>query len=707
MPLSRRQFLQSTIAISGGLLLSIRSSASTEIPAGLVDDRSPSGFLHIGRDNTITITVPGLEMGQGSHTALPMILMDELEGDWSKMRWINAPVADIYKNPLVNNQASFGSATVRGWFYQLRDVGAAAREMLVSAAANHWGVPKTQIIAANSVLTHNPSGNTLSYGQVAEQAASLPRPNNPVLKSPEEFRFIGKSVPRTDAVAKSNGTAIYGIDIRLPDMLYAAVTFCPTFGGKLKTFNDSEVKKLPGYVRTVPLENGVAVVAESYWQAERVLKKIQIDYDAGPIQNLTSKKVFAALNQGLEEKSGIVRKDGDAEVVLKNAANVIEADYQVPYLAHACMEPMNCTVVVNDENCEIWVGSQAPGRARSAAARLLEMPEEQVKVHSQFLGGGFGRRGASDFVEYAVSIARAIPGRPVKMIWSREMDVQHGLYRPAVASRYRAVLDNNGEPKALSARVVTSAVPGFKMQGTPIYLRGVADMPYAIANIEVSGDNKELGVPFGFWRSVAHSHTPFGVESFIDELAHAAGKDPYRFRRSLLQQAKARRYLQVLDLAADKAGWDNPVPKGRGRGIAVVESYGSYIAAVAEVSAKDGKIFLHRITCGFDCGINVDPDNTRAQIEGGLVWGLTAALWGEISIDNGAVQQSNFDDYRMLSMKEMPEVEVHILPSNEFPGGVGEPGAAPIAPALVNAIYAATGQRVRSLPLSKHGLTTS
>jgi isoquinoline 1-oxidoreductase beta subunit len=705
LAISRRDFVKTSVALGGGLLLGIQPAGAAEGSAELVSARNPAGFIHIGSDDTITLTIPGVEMGQGSHTALPMIIMDELEGDWSKMRFENAAVADIYKNPMVNMQATFGSFNVRGWYYQLRDVGAAARRMLVEAAAAEWRVPAAEIESQNSILSHPASGRQATYGQFAERAATLPRPEQPPLKSPGEFRFMGKPMKRTDTIYKVDGSAIFGIDVALPDMLYATVKVCPSFGGTLKSFDVGTAREVAGFHTAVALDNGVAAVATSYWRARKALAKIRVDYDPGPIAGLNSEQVSAALRQGLEEPGDVFRSDGDAPAVLAEADSVIEASYEVPYLAHACLEPMNCTAQVTDTGCEIWVGSQAPERARDTAAELLGLPKDKVKVHTQYLGGGFGRRGAADFVAQAALIAKAVPGRPVKLIWSREEDIQHDLYRPAVASRYRACLDKDGKLTALSCKIATSATPAFNFPGPPIYTRGVVETPYAVPNLQVSGLDKALGVPFGFWRAVPHSHTPFGIESFIDEVAHAAGQDPYQFRRDLLQGEKASRYLRVLDLAAEKAGWGDQLPQGHSQGIAVVEAYGSYLASVAEVSVNEDRIRVHRVVCGFDCGINVDPETTRAQIEGGLVWGLTAALRGEITIDKGAVVQSNFHDYPMSFIKEMPEVEAHIVDSTEFPGGVGEPGAAPIAPALSNAIFAATGKRIRSLPLSKHGLT--
>jgi isoquinoline 1-oxidoreductase beta subunit len=700
--LNRRAFIKSGAALGSGLVLAFKLPlAGAQKRDAAV--RNPRGFIQIAPDDRIKLLLPSVEMGQGSNTSLPMIILEELEGDWDRIDVHHAPVADIYKNPWIHAQITVGSFSVRGWYDELRKVGAAAREMLVQAAAEEWGVPPGECTVSKSVIRHKHSGRSLSFGQVAARAADLPVPADPPLKPADQYTLIGTPAPRTDTPLKVNGSARYGIDVSVPGMLYATVKTCPVFGGKLKSFDDSAAKSMPGYHATVRLPDGVAVVADSYWHAKKALDKVRVEYNPGPVADLNSDKVSAALRGSFDAADAIVaRDDGNATAAIKNSDTMIEAVYEVPYLAHACMEPMNCTADVTADRCEVWVSTQAPGRTRDAAARTAGLPHDKVRVHSQFLGGGFGRRGEVDFVVQAVTVSRTV-GRPVKLLWSREEDIRHDFYRPAAAIRFRGGLDKSGRVIALDARVVTASAPTSRRPGPPMYTLGVYDTAYAIPNYHVTGLNKDLGVPFGFWRSVNHSHNPYMMEGFMDELAYKAGTDPYLFRRSLLQGEKGRRHLGALDLAAHKAGWGKPLPSGHYLGIAATEAYGSWIANVAEVSVKDKVITLHKVVSAIDCGVAVNPDTINAQLEGGMVYGLTAALRGMIHVDNGAVRESNFHDYPVLKLNEMPVVETYVLPSSEAPGGVGEPGAAPIAPALANAVFAATGQRLRTLPLSLHG----
>lgn len=699
--------MQAALAAGGGLVLGIylRARSREQGAAGSGAPRSPSGFLKIAADDSITVITPAVEMGQGGHTAMPMLLMEELAGDWKHLRVEDAAAAPMYDNPLFHQQSTVGSFAVRGWYVELRRVGAAAREMLIQAAAAEWGVSPAECTAALSVITHHPSGRTLTFGRVATAAAALPVPKNPALKSAGTFALIGTSPPRVDVPDKVDGSALFGIDVVLPQMLHGAVKTCPTLTGTFKSFDDSKARSVAGYHMTVPLPNGVVVLARSYWQAKQALERVDVEYDLGALAGMDSNKVSALLHAGFEEPGAIARNDGDTASALKAAAHTLEAVYEVPYLAHACMEPMNCTARVHSDGCEVWCGTQSPQAAQQAAAAVLGIPAERVHVNTLYLGGGFGRRGESDFVTQAVTAAKAA-GRPVKLLWSREEDLQHDFYRPAAAIRFRAAADGAGRVTALDCSVVTSSEPSFSIPGRIFYTEVVSDMHYAIPNIRVTGLDKKVGVRFGFWRSVNASHNPFMQEGFIDELAHELGQDPYRFRRSLLQHDGAARLLGVLDLAAQKAGWGH-APAGRSLGIAAFEGFGSFIASVAEVSAKDKAIVLHRVVTAIDCGVAVHPDNIRAQLEGGMVYGLSAALDGEITLQNGAVQQTNFTDYPVLTMAQMPVVETYIVESSAAPGGIGEPGTGPIAPALANAIYAATGSRIRSLPLSKHGLTFS
>lgn len=708
--LSRREFLISTAAIGGGLSLSFAlpaQAAAPSPPAGAAPPRNPSGFLTIAPDNTIMIVTPAVEMGQGAHTAMPMVLMEELGGDLRYMVVKDAPADKRYNNPLFGQQSTVGSFSVRGWYTELRRIGAAAREMLIAAAAQGWSVPANECTAANSVITHTPTGRTRTFGDVATLAASMPVPAQPQLKANGDFKVIGSSPPRTDVPPKTDGSARYGIDMTLPGLLVGAVKTAPQLTGTLKSADDSAARGMKGYHSMVRLPNGVVVLANTYWQAKAALDKVRLEFEPGKLGGIDSARISALLKSGFNEQGAVVRNDGDVDKALASAARIVEADYEVPYLAHACMEPMNCTARVTADGCELWCGTQSPQGAQGAAAAVLGIPAERVTVHTMYLGGGFGRRGESDYVTQAVTAAKAA-GRPVKLIWTREEDIQHDFYRPAAAIRFRAGLDAAGKLIALEARVVTSAAPAFGAQSANpgFYAGSVGDMAYDIPNLRVTGINRDIGVRFGFWRSVNQSHNPFMLEGFLDEVAAATKQDPYRFRRALLQHEKAKRQLAVLDTVAEKSGWDSK-PADRHYGISAFPAYGSFIGAVVDLSRNGDALVLNRVVSAIDCGVAVHPDNITAQLEGGMVYGLTAALHGEITLKDGAVEQSNFHNYPLLFMSGMPRTECHIMPSTEAPGGVGEPGTAPIAPSLANAIFAATGTRLRSLPIAKHNLQIS
>jgi isoquinoline 1-oxidoreductase beta subunit len=709
--ITRREFVGAATTTLGGLALSLelpaQETARPVAAAGPKPPRTPSAFLQIAADDGITIITPAVEMGQGGHTALPMIIMEELGGSWKQLVIADAPAAAIYNNPMFGLQATVGSFSVRGWYTELRRIGAAARIMLLQAAARTWKVSADDCMADGSLVIHPPSGRTCSFGSVARLAANMPVPQDPPLKTVAQYTVIGSSQARTDIPAKVEGTARFGIDMILPDMLYAAVKTCPTHGGKLKSFDDSACKGMPGFQSTVGMDDGVAVLAKSYWQARKALDRVKVDYDLGPLATLDSEKVSQQLRAGFQEPGIVARNDGDVESALARAAQRLEAVYEVPYLAHACMEPMNCTARVTDDGCEVWCGTQNPQAAQMAAATVLGIPPARVKVHVQYLGGGFGRRGEADFVTQAVKAAKTTNGRPVKLIWSREEDIQHDFYRPAAAIRFRGGLDASGKLVALECKVISASAPSFgRPGGPPFFTEAVADANYLIPNFRVTGLNKDLGIRFGFWRSVNHSHNPFMFEGFIDELARSAGKDPYQFRRSMLQHdtERARRQLAVLDLMAEKADWKHP-PAGHAFGIAAFEAFGSYIGTIVEVSMQANVVSVHRVIQAIDCGIAIHPDNIKAQLEGGMAYGLTAALRGKITVRNGAIVQTNFNDYPALGLLEMPRIESYIIPSAAAPGGVGEPGTGPIAPSLGNAIYAASGLRLRTLPLSEHQLS--
>jgi len=703
--LSRRGFLKAGISAGGGLLLGFHAPASTRFARAASEAAQSilNSWVRIARDGTVTIIVGQSEMGQGIMTAIPMIIADELEAEWAKIRVEQAPADPAYGDPMRGGQQSTnGSRSIRNMLTLWRRAGAAAKEMLVAAAAKQWSVSPDECYAEQNAVIHRASGRKLGYGELAVRAAELPVPKEPKLKSPDQFRYIGKAVARLDTPDKVTGRGIYGIDVKVPGLLVATVQRCPVFGGKVASFDATKAKAVKGVRDVVQISSGIAVVANSYWSAKTGRDALTITWDEGPNAQLSSAEITRIYAASAAQPGPAARKDGDAVKALEGAGKTYDAVYEVPFLAHATMEPMNCTAQVKKDGCEIWVGTQNQTGTQRTAMRITGFPREAVKVNTMLLGGGFGRRGEQDFVADAVETSKAV-GAPVKVIWSREDDTRHGHYRPATYNMLRAALDEGGAPLAWLHRIVAPSIGvqhGRQLKNGIDFLmtEGAANIPYAIPNLQVEYIYKDLGVPVGFWRSVGASQNAFITESFIDELATAAKKDPFEFRRGLL--GKAARHKGVLELAAEKGDWGKPLAPGRFRGIAVAFSYGSYAAEVAEVSIdKDGRVKVHRVVCAIDCGIFVNPDTVKAQVEGSIAWGLTAALYGAITIDKGRVQQSNFHDYRMLRINEMPAVEVHIVPSSAPAGGVGEPGVPPLAPAVCNAIFAGTGKRIRKLPI--------
>ena len=612
-------------------------------------------------------------------------------------------------------QATGGSTSVRDAWENMRVAGASAREMLISAAAKKWQVPAGECTTSNGLVEHTASGKKATYGELATAAAQLPPPVTPKLKDPQNYRLIGKSQPRLDIPDKVTGVAQFGLDVRVPGMFYAAVAQCPVFGGTLKTVDEAKIKAMPGFKQVVLLPNAVAVVADSYWRAKTALAALLIVWDEGANATLDSTAIAAQFTRDMKSgKAGQYSNDGDALAELGKATKVIAAQYQVPFLAHATMEPINCTARVSDGACEVWVSNQAPSLVQWIAGKTAGLATEKVVVHTPYLGGGFGRRSEADIVVQAVGIAKQLNGVPVKVVWSREEDTQHDMYRPAAIAQFRGALDDKGNATTLWNRIVGPSVTlsfmerivpwaASDMMQDKTNAEGAADMPYEFANLRVEHVLSRTPVPVGFWRSVGHSYNAFFVESFIDELAHAAGKDPYEFRRNLL--AKHPRHLNVLQTAAQHAGWGKPLEKGVGRGIALHESFRSIVAQVAEVSVSEGgEIKVHRVVCAIDCGQTINPDTIVAQMEGGIIFGLSAALNGEITIKGGRVEQGNFPSYDMVRLPESPRIETHIVASGAALGGVGEPGTPPIAPALANAIFAATGKRMRQLPIRSEAL---
>jgi len=708
--ITRRALLRGGLAVGAGLTVGfpVARGARGAALAQTAGVFAPNQWLRIDRDGVVTIVNSVPEMGQGSLTTTSMIIADELDAILDQVRVEQAPANPaLYKNPVTGTQSYGGSRGVRDHLAMWRKAAAAAREMLAQAAADEWGVPVESVETEQGAVVHRPSGRRLLYGQLVDRAQQVPVPQNPTLKSPDKFRYIGKPVKRRDTPEKITGRGIYGTDVQVPGMLVASIERCPVFGGKVKSFDATAATRVKGVKHVVQVSNGIAVVADGFWTALQGRRALRVTWDEGPMAQVSSTMITREYEAAAKQPGQVARNDGDAEKVLAAGGRVHEAVYQVPFLEHACMEPMNATAQVMPDACVVWAPTQNPGGTQATAARLTGLPPEKVTVHTTLLGGGFGRRGEQDFIVDAVETSKAV-GAPVKVMWTREDDITHGFYRPATYNLFRATLDARGVPAAWFTRMVGPGIliqKGRAQAGTidAAAVEAVRNMPYDVPNLRIEWTNKDLGIPLGFWRSVGPSQNGFIIESFIDELAHLAGKDPYEYRRALL--GKAPRHKAVLELAATRANWGAPLPTGHTRGIAVAFSYGSYVAHVAEVSvARDGAVRTHRLVAAIDAGLAVNPENVKAQMEGGAVYALTAALYGRITIDRGRVQQSNFHDYPMLRINEMPVVEVHILDSGEAPGGLGEPGVPTVAPAVCNAIYAATGRRIRTLPINRDEL---
>jgi isoquinoline 1-oxidoreductase beta subunit len=706
---NRREFLRTTGAVTGGLVLGLHvvPSGPRGAIAAAAEPFAPNAFVRIGSDDAITILVNKSEMGQGVYTSLPMLIAEELDAEWSRVEVQSAPSKPEYNHPVFGMYLTGGSTSVRTSWQQFRQAGAMARSLLLDAAAERWGVDKSSLRTENGKVTHDASSRSATYGELAERAASLPTPaaEDVLLKDPKDFKIIGTNVKRVEGPSKVTGKAEFSIDVRLPGMLTAAIAHPPVCGGKVKSFRASKAEAIPGVVKVKEIPTGVAVLAKDFWTAQKGRDALEIEWDEGPNSGVTTEAMRDEYRR-LAETPGLVAEDeGNAERAMSAAAKTIDAVYEVPYLAHAPMEPLNAVAHVRQDGCDIWAGTQFQTMDQNIAVQITGLPPEKVGIHTTLLGGGFGRRAnfASDFVADAVAAANG-ESVPVKTIWTREEDIQCGYYRPMFLHRVEAGLDGNGMPVAWRQRLVGQSI----MLGTPFEsmlengidvssVEGAAHMPYAIPNRRIELHNAEPRFTVLWWRSVGHTHTGFVNESFVDEVAHAGGKDPFELRRTLLKDSP--RELHVLELAAEKAGWGSALPEGRARGIAVRKSFESYVAEVAEVSLEGGRVRVHKVVCAVDCGIAVNPWNIEAQMESAIVYGLTAALHGEITVDKGRVQQSNFHDYEMLRMDEMPEVEVHIVKSAEPPTGVGEPGVPPIAPAVTNALFALTGKRIRKLPI--------
>jgi len=710
--LDRRAFLASVAAAGGSLVLGFEIPFGPRSSHASSRSREITAWIVIEPDDAVIIRVAKSEMGQGSFTALPMLVAEELECDWSKVKAEFAPPHENRRrNRVWGNMSTGASRSISASQNDLRRAGATAREMLIAAAAARWNVPGTECAAANSVITHLPSGRTITFGRVAAAAAEVAPPTQVKLKDSKDWKLIGSRQRRFDVADKITGKPIYAIDVRLPNMLYAAIVQCPVFKGTLKSLDERKLAAMKGIHRVVKHQDAVAVVADNWWRAKKAAQALSVTWDFGDNAGVSSAAIREALHAGLsaaDARAG--RNDGDVERALAHAIKRVEADYEVPFLAHATMEPQNCTAQVTADVVEVWAPTQDGETALAIAADAAGVPPSKVVVHKMMLGCGFGRRGIfQDFVRQAVLIAKEV-GQPVKLVWTREEDTRHDFYRPVAAARMTAGLDAGGTLIAWKIRtagqsIIAAVSPRVMRFGVDRnFLQGLLeDMPYDVPNYLVDFAMRNTHVPVGVWRSVNHSQNAFFKESFIDEMAHAAGAEPYLFRRKLLE--KKPRELAVLDAAANRAGWDAPLPPGLFRGIAIHSSQSSICAQVVEAAvAIDGEVRVHRVVSAIDAGHVVNPLTVEMQTESAIVYGLTAALYGEISIKDGQVEQSNFDDYPMLRMAEMPRVETVIVTSGGFWGGVGETPVPPVAPALCNAIFSATGKRIRSLPLKNHDL---
>jgi len=704
----RRNFLKASAAFGGGLILSVALPSvlgSASAQAGASSGFAPNAFIGIDRQGVVTLVMPVVEMGQGTYTSLAMLLAEELEVGLDQVKLEHAPPNDaLYANALLHIQTTGLSASIRAFWTPLRQAGAVARTLLIAAAAKQWRVDPAVCRARHGAVSAG--SRRLSYGQLVDEAAALPvpAPGSIALKDPKAFILIGTPAKRLDAPDKVNGRAEFGIDTKQPGMKVAAIAISPVFGGNPKLLDEAAARAVKGVRQVVRIDEAVAVVADHMGAARKGLAAAAIQWDDGPNANLSSADIVRQLEKASKQPGAVARNEGDAEKALAGAAQRLDATYQLPFLAHAAMEPMNCTVHVRKDGCDIWVGTQAPTLTQAVVAQLTGLPKEAVKIHNHLLGGGFGRRLEPDGTVLAVKIAQQVDG-PVKVVWSREEDIQHDMYRPYYYDRVSAGLDAQGKLVAWTHRVSGSSVLAryvpslFKNGLDPDAVEGAAEPPYAFPNIHVDYVRVEpRGIPTAFWRGVGPTHNVFVVESFMDELAHAAKQDPVAYRKTLIGHNP--RALAVLTLAAEKAGWGGPLPSRRGRGVSVQFAFGSYLAQVAEVEvAANGSLKVHRIVCAVDCGMVINPDTIEAQVQGGTLFGLTAALYGAITLKDGRVEQGNFDTYRPLRIDETPVVETHLVGSSEGPGGIGETATAAVGPAVANAIFVATAKRIRTLPI--------
>lgn len=709
---SRRGFLQTSAVASGGLMLGVSlTGVSDALAAGTV--YTPNAWVHIADDNTITLLSARSEMGQGVYTSMPMLIAEELNVDIKQIKVAIAPPnGKLYGNALLGGpQLTGGSTSVRDGWDKLRVAGAQVRMMLVSAAALKWNIPEDQLRAENGMV-FGPKGKKATYGQLAAEAARLPVPQTPVMKDPKDFRIVGKATKRLDTPAKVNGTAEFGIDVKLPGMVYAALEQCPVIGGTVKSFDAAKAKAMPGVIDVVQIPDGVAVVANTWWRANKARRELSIQWDEGAGAALTEKTMLAAIKAASVSEAAkplALPKAGDADAVIKASTNVVRAEYTMPLLSHSPLEPMNFTAHYHDNRVDLIGPTQWQDAAAGTVAKVCGVPPENVSLKTTFLGGGFGRRIDIDYIIQAAQISKAV-GKPVKLLWSREDDMTHDFYRPQSVHQLAAAIGPDGKPTAMTFRLTSQSVTG-RVFGLPAPVQDPLMTEAAIAAYEIPATRHDIlkndaGLRVGYWRSVSHALNAFANETFIDELAANAKQDPYAYRMSLL--GGKPRFAHVLKLAAEKAGWGTAAPAGRSRGIALMEGYDTYMAMVAEISVgKDNEISVHKVTTVADLGRMVNPDTVEAQIQSSIVFGGTAALWGEVTLDKGRVQQTNFHQYRLMRMSEAPEIVVVLVPSTEKPGGIGEPATALIGPAIGNALFAATGKRLRKMPFTAENIASA
>ena len=726
---NRRSFLKLSVSIGaaagGGLLLGISLPAASQgdapkgksVIGGDGDEAPQSGvfepdaFVQIDSTGKVTLIIPKVEMGQGVYTSIPMLIAEELEVPLDTVVIAHAPPNEkLFSDPLLGGQLTGGSTSIRYAWEPMRRAGATARVLLISAAAQQWQVDPSTCHAERGEVVHAASSRRIGYGQLADAAAKLPAPQNVTLKDPKDFKLIGTTVKRLDSPEKIDGTAMFGLDVRLPDMVYAAIVNSPVFGGTLVSVDDTNAKKIPGVRQVIKLDNGVAVIGDHTWAAKRGAAALDITWNEGRSASYSTAKVVQELANASKQNGAVARKDGDVTKGFADAKTRVDAVYQQPFLAHATMEPVNCTVSVRADGCDIWVGTQVPTRAVDAGVRITGLPADKITVHNHLLGGGFGRRLETDFIAQALKVGKQL-NTPVKVVWTREEDVQHDMYRPYYYDTISAGLDANGKPIAWQHRIVGSSIlarfapPAFKNGLDPDAVEVASDLPYDLPNQLIDYVRQEpMDIPTAFWRGVGPTRSTFVVESFIDELAAQAKIDPVKYRRDLLD--KTPRAKNVLDVATQAAGWGSTLPKGQGRGVSVMHAFGSFLSMVVDVTVNgDGEVAVNRVVCAVDCGMVVNPNTIEAQIQGGVIFAITAALYSEITIKDGRVEQSNFTDYRILRIDQTPTIDVHIIRSAEAPGGIGEPGTAALSPALTNAIYAATGKRLRQLPVGRQLLS--